>query len=166
MQIQPHILRLSFLGLWLSSCASQETTYWSRNGNTVVVHHVSRTQDGLQDRSEKLITDELPKAKANELALSKSHSYYQVTQSTSTIHPEVRGSKSQKVGLSEAVAQAEEAKTKLDAARHTIEDQLESDKQLREQLKTVIAENQRLQNPTNGTLPVSGNGDQQVRVSQ
>jgi hypothetical protein len=151
--------------LCIAGCASQETTYWTREKDLVVVHHIRRTQDGLEDRAEKLLVAKLPAEKVKLLALNKEDRYYQVAQSASLVHPRNPETKSHKVGINDAVAEAEDAKTKLDAARRTLEEQMASDKELREQLKQVLAENQRLQNP-NSVPATAATGEQPVRLSQ
>jgi hypothetical protein len=166
------------LALFFSGCAAKEQTYWEKKKGTVIVHHVSRTYNGTRDRTESLTADAVTPAEIHVYDLGRmpdgnggmheAHRFYRVVQSERfDLRLPAEGSgrlsegpktvftpphyspppKSQRIN--DALAEAKEAKDKLDEARGKIEQRLTSDNNLTGELQTVIDENQRLQDQIN-----------------
>ena len=166
------------LALVFSGCAAKEQTYWEKKKGTIIVHHVRRTYKGARDRTESLTANTVTPAEIHVYDLGRmpdgnggmheAHRYYRVVQSErfdQRLPAEGSGrlSKGRKTvftppnyspapksqRINDALAEAKEAKDKLDEARGKIEQQLTTDNDLRGELQTVIDENQRLQDQIN-----------------
>lgn len=161
------------LAVCLSSCASnKEAVYWQKKGDRIVVHHVRHTPKGTADRTEmltsKMVTpDEIKVYDLGRIpdgngGMHEAHRYYRVVQSE---HFDLRLPPADKLKptgpktvftpptysplpkdqrINDAVADANQAKEKLDEARGKIEQQLATDNNLRGELQTAIDDNQRL----------------------
>jgi hypothetical protein len=166
------------LALLFSGCAAKEQTYWEKKKGTIIVHHVRRTSNGTRDRTESLTANTVTPAEVHVYDLGRmpdgnggmheAHRYYRVVQSERfdlrlPAEGNLRLSKGPKTAftppnyspppksqrINDALAEAKEAKDKLDEARGKIEQQLTTDNNLRAELQTVIDKNQRLQDQIN-----------------
>jgi hypothetical protein len=161
------------LVIGLSSCATHETTYWEHGKKgTVIVHHVRKNQRGTADRTEmltsKMVTpDEIKVYDLGRMpdgngGMHEAHRFYRVVQSEhfdlrlppakdlkptgpkTVFTPPTYSPAPKDQRINDAVADANQAKDKLDEARGKIEKQLADDNNLRGELQTAIDDNQRL----------------------
>jgi hypothetical protein len=166
------------LALFFCGCAAKEQVYWEKKKGTVIVHHIRRTYNGTRDRTESLTANTVTPAEIHVYDLGRmpdgnggmheAHRFYRVVQSEMfdlrlPAEDSARLSKGPKTvftppnyspppksqRINDALAEAKEAKDKLDGERGKIEQQLTSDNNLRGELQTVIDENQRLQDQIN-----------------
>jgi len=164
---------VSLTAVAFSGCATKETTYWEHGKKgTVIVHHVRKTQNGTSDRTEKLTTKviepgqihvyDLGRLPDGNGGMAEAHRYYRVEQSETLDLRLTPANKLKPTGprtvftpptysplpkdqrINDAVADANQAKEKLDEARGKIEQQLASDNNLRGELQTAIDDNQKL----------------------
>src|SRR5271163_2092744 len=155
------------LALLFSGCAAKEQTYWEKKKGTIIVHHVRRTSNGTRDRTESLTANTVTPAEVHVYDLGRmpdgnggmheAHRYYRVVQSERfdvrlPAEGSVRLSKGPKSAftppnyspppksqrINDALAEAKEAKDKLDEARGKIEQQLRGTTIQRAESKTFM----------------------------
>jgi hypothetical protein len=161
------------VGLCVSSCASTEQTYWERGKKgTIIVHHIRKVNGGSRDRTERLTSTAIRPAEIHAYDLGRlpdgnggmheAHEYYRVVQSETfdlrlpaegsvrvsrgpktVLTPPTYSPPPQSQRINDAVADAMEAKRKLDEARQKIDEQLALE---------VSEQNQRLQDQVNNAL--------------
>ena len=161
----------------MAGCASTpESVTTEHKGKVTIVHHRRRTNNGLVDKIEAInrngiVTQaevhvyDIGRLPHGQYGMDEAHRYYRVVQSqglnlmlpqgthptgprTVYTHPNyVPPPKDQRI--TDAIAQAKEAKEKLEAAARQVEDRLKEDNNLRGELQAQIAENQRLQEQIN-----------------
>jgi hypothetical protein len=153
------LLSVILAGCLLAGCATKQasTTYWTEKAGVAVVHHLVGKTDRMEKLTEKQLTDDqvksagLPKGK-----------YFKVVDAQGKFRPAVIPSASAK---------------KVDLERkNSLTELSEQLRALKNQVKTVEAENQRLQDEMNAPerqktvqeQPVEGQTDAQpdVRLSQ
>lgn len=156
---------ITSLFVLLAGCATHEQTYWEKGKHgTITVHHVRRTPKGTKDRTEELSanviepglihTYDLGRLPDGNGGMSEAHRYYRVVTSESfdlrlppagklkptgpkTVYtPPTYSPPPRDQRINDAVASANEAKDKLDAARGKVEAQLATDNNLRGELQT------------------------------
>jgi hypothetical protein len=185
----------SSFALCLSACATKETVYWEKaKHNKIIVHHVHKTNKGMTDRTEELTakaadpawihTYDLGRMPDGKGGMHEAHRYYVVTQSShvdlmlppaSKLHPTGPRSvytppnytpmpKDQRIN--DAVAEAHQAKDKLDDARGKIEQQIAEDNNLRGELQNQMDENARLQEQLNAAMSSKPNSPPPVNGGQ
>ena len=161
----------------IAGCAATpESITTEHKGKVTVIHHRRRTNNGLVDKIEAvnpsgLVTQaevhvyDIGRLPHGQYGMDEAHRYYRVVQSQGLnlmlpqgTHPTgprtvytppnyVPPPKDQRI--TDAIAQAKEAKEKLEAAARQVEDRLKEDNNLRGELQAQIAENQRLQEQIN-----------------
>lgn len=181
MQINRPNLSISLLCLTVcvSSCATNEQTYWEKKKGTIIVHHVRKVNGGTKDRTERLTSNTLRPAEVHEYDLGRlpdgnggmheAHRYYRVVQTETfdlriPAEGTIRVTKGPKTAftpptytpppqsqrLNDAIAEAKEAKEKLDQARGRLEQQqLANDNNLRGDFDALNEKYQRLQEQVN-----------------
>jgi hypothetical protein len=170
-------LAISLAVVSIAGCASTpESVTTEHKGKVTVVHHRRRTNNGLVDRIEAVNANgvvtqaevhvyDIGRLPHGQYGMDEAHRYYRVVQSqrlnlmlpqgTHSTGPRtvytppnyVPPPKDQRI--TDAIAQAKEAKEKLEAAARQVEDRLKEDNNLRRELQAQIAENQRLQEQIN-----------------
>jgi hypothetical protein len=174
------------LALCVASCATNEQTYWEKGKKgIIIVHHVRRTYNGTRDRTERLTSNAIRPAEVHAYDLGRmpdgaggmheAHEYYRVVESE-TFDLRIPGEGSVRVNrgpktvlmpptytppaksqrINDAVAEAMDAKNKLDEARGKLEEQLAGDNNLRGELDQLAQQNQRLQDQVNAALGTTG----------
>ena len=166
----------------MAGCASTpESVTTEHKGKVTVVHHRRRTNNGLVDKIEAInpngiVTQaevhvyDIGRLPHGQYGMDEAHRYYRVVQSQRLnlmlpqgTHPTgprtvytppnyVPPPKDQRI--TDAIAQAKEAKEKLEAAARQVEDRLKEDNNLRGELQAQIAENQRLQDQINAGFAI------------
>jgi len=161
----------------MAGCASTPKSVTTEHkGKVTIVHHRRRTNNGLVDKIEAInpngiVTQaevhvyDIGRLPHGQYGMDEAHRYYRVVQSQRLnlmlpqgTHPTgprtvytppnyVPPPKDQRI--TDAIAQAKEAKEKLEAAARQVEDRLKEDNNLRGELQAQIAENQRLQEQIN-----------------
>jgi len=170
-------LAISLAVVSIAGCASTpESVTTEHKGKVTIVHHRRRTNNGLVDKIESinangLVTQaevhvyDIGRLPHGEAGMDEAHRYYRVVQSQRLnlmlpqgTHPTgpravytppnyVPPPKDQRVN--DAIAQAKQAKEKLEVAAQQVEDRLKEDNNLRGELQEQIDENQRLQDQIN-----------------
>jgi hypothetical protein len=170
-------LAISLAVVAMAGCASTpESVMTEHKGKVTIVHHRRRTSNGLVDKIEAInpngvVTQaevhvyDIGRLPHGDNGVEEAHPYYRVVQSqrpnlmlpqgTHLTGPRtvctppnyVPAPKDQRIN--DAVAEAKQAKEKLEAAAKQVEDRLKEDNALREELQAQIDENQRLQNQIN-----------------
>jgi hypothetical protein len=170
-------LAISLAVVSLSGCASTpESVTTGHKGRVTIVHHRRRTNNGSVDKIEAInakavVTQaevhvyDIGRLPHGDNGMDEAHRYYRVVQSqrlnlmlpqgTHPIGPRtvytppnyVTPPKDQRIN--DAIAQAKQAKEKLEAAAQQVEDRLKEDNNLRGELQAQIDENQRLQDQIN-----------------
>src|SRR5215469_318864 len=168
---------ISLAVLSMAGCASTpESVTTEHKGKVTVVHYRRHTNNGLVDKIEAInpngiVTQaevhiyDIGRLPHGQYGMDEAHRYYRVVQSQRLnlmlpqgTHPTgprtvytppnyVPPPKDQRI--TDAIAQAKEAKEKLEAAARQVEDRLKEDNNLRGELQAQIAENQRLQEQIN-----------------
>jgi len=138
----------------VASCTTptKQTTYWTEKSGVAVVHHVAGTTDTMEKLTEKQLTDDEVKS----AGLSKGK-YFKVVQAQGQVTPAATSATAKKVDVEKKDSVAE------------LSQQLRA---LKNQVKTVEAQNQRLQDEMNAPerqkaaqeQPVEGQAD--LRLSQ
>jgi len=166
----------------MTGCASTpESVTTEHKGKVTIVHHRRRTNNGLVDKIEAInpngiVTQaevhvyDIGRLPHGQYGMDEAHRYYRVVQSQRLnlmlpqgTHPTgpktvytppnyVPPPKDQRIA--DAIAQAKEAKEKLEAAARQVEDRLKEDNNLRGELQAQIAENQRLQDQINAGFAI------------
>jgi hypothetical protein len=137
--------------------STNQTTYWTEKSGVAVVHHLAGTTDTMEKLTEKQLTDDEVKSEG----LSKGK-YFKVVQAQGQVTPAaLPGAMAKKVDVEKKDSSAE------------LSEQLRA---LKNQVKTVEAQNQRLQDEMNAPerqkagpeQPVERQEDaqQDVRLSQ
>ncbi len=163
MRIDRHTFIIS-LSVLLAGCATKEQTYWEKGKHgSITVHHVRKTPKGTKDRTEQLTakviepgmvhTYDLGRMPDGNGGMSEAHRYYRVVTSESfdlrlppagrlkptgpkTVYtPPTYSPPPRDQRINDAVASANEAKDKLDAARGKVDAQLATDNNLRGELQ-------------------------------
>jgi hypothetical protein len=175
MRVSSFAISLAFVSM--TGCASTpESVTTEHKGKVTIVHHRRRTNNGLVDKIEAInpngiVTQaevhvyDIGRLPHGQYGMDEAHRYYRVVQSQrlnlmlpQRTHPTgprtvytppnyVPPPKDQRI--TDAIAQAKEAKEKLEAAARQVEDRLKEDNNLRGELQAQIAENQRLQEQIN-----------------
>jgi hypothetical protein len=153
------LLNVIFAGCLLAGCATKQasTTYWTQKAGVAVVHHLVGKTDTMEKLTEKQLTDDevkfagLPKGK-----------YFKVVDAQGKVTPAATPS----VPAKKVDVEKKDSLTELSQ-------QLRA---LKNQVKTVEAQNQRLQDEMNASerqktvqeQPVEGqvDGQPEVRLSQ
>ena len=174
------------LGLCVSSCANNEQTYWEKGKKgTIIVHHVRKTPNGTRDRTERLTSNAIRPAEVHAYDLGRmpdgsggmheAHEYYRVVQSE-TFDLRLPGEGSVQVSrgpktvltpptytpppksqrINDAVADAIDAKNKLDEERAKIDQQILDGNNLRGEIEALAAQNQQLQQQVNAAFGTTG----------
>jgi hypothetical protein len=174
------LLATSLLAVSLSGCASgPESVTTEHKGKVVIVHHRRKTNSGLVDHIEAInakgvVTQadvhvyDIGRLPHGDNGVDEAHRYYRIVQPA---HPNlmlpkvayssgpksvytppnyVPPTKDQKIN--DAVAEANEAREKLEAATKQVQDRLSEDNNLRGELQQQIEENQRLQAQLNASM--------------
>jgi hypothetical protein len=157
----------------LAGCASstKESDTWEKKDGVTIVHHRSRTSSGLVDRIDALGKNgivsraevhvyDVGRLPHGENGMDEAHRYYRVVQSSHPIlslpagtHP--GGPRTVYAPpnytppptdqrINDAVAEADKAKEKLQAAEKQVQDRLSQDNNLQGELQAQIDENERL----------------------
>ena len=173
----------------LAGCAASgpESVTTEHKGKVTVIHHRRRTSSGLVDRIEAInakgvVTQaevhvyDIGRLPHGDNGVDEAHRYYRVVQSQRpnlmlpigarstgprTVYTPpnyVPPAKDQRIN--DAVAEANAAKEKLEAAAKQVQDRLAQDNNLRDQLQDQIEENERLQAQINAGMSTgkTGNG--------
>jgi hypothetical protein len=113
-----------------AGCASNQsgTTYWTQKSDVVVVHHVVGTTDTMEKLTEKQLTDD----EATSAGLPKGK-YFKVVSAQAQVTPVAR------------VKTEPKANAKASESRETDARIAEKIDDLRREVQTVVAQNQRLQ---------------------
>jgi hypothetical protein len=174
------------LGLCVSSCANNEQTYWEKGKKgTIIVHHVRHTPNGTRDRTERLTSNAIRPAEVHAYDLGRmpdgsgwmheAHEYYRVVQDETFDlrlpgEGNVRVSRGPKTVLTpptytpppksqrinDAVADAIDAKNKLDAERGKIDQQILDVNSQRGEIEALAAQYQQLQQQVNAAFGTTG----------
>jgi hypothetical protein len=161
------------LAICLSACASKETTYWTKKGFTIVVHHVRHTPRGTRDRTEKLTAKAMTPSEIHAYSVGRmpddnggmreAGTYYRVVQSETwdlrlpaegkvrvttgpktALTPPTYSAPPKDQRINDAVADANQAKQLADEAKAKADDQLVNDNNLRGEVEDLSAQNQAL----------------------
>jgi hypothetical protein len=153
------LLNVILAGCLLAGCATKQasTTYWTEKAGVAVVHHVVGKTDTMEKLTEKQMTDD--EVKSASLPKGK---YFKVVDAQGKVAPAATPS-----------APAKKVDVEKKDSLTEVSEQLRA---LKNQVKTVEAENQRLQDEMNArerqktaqTQPVESQADAQpdVRLSQ
>jgi hypothetical protein len=172
----------------LAGCASApESVSVEHRGKVTIVHHRSRSGKGAIDRIDAIAANgtvtqatihvyDLGRMPDGNGGMHEAHRYYQVTQSEHfDLRQPAKSSRSasgprtvymppnysappRDQRINDAVAEAKQAKQKLDEARANIDKQLANDNNLRGELQTVEDENQRLRDQISASMNTPQHG--------